>query len=193
MVVPDQLIDRTRSRESTFFGDGIVAHVAFADPYCPVLTNLLADAGRTTGLTTHEGGTCIVMEGPQFSTRAESKLYRSWGASIIGMTALPEAKLAREAEICYATMALVTDYDCWHEAEESVSVEMIVQNLLRNVASSQEVVARLVTTIPESRDCACATALENAIITAPELAPPDVRRRLAPIVKKYLTEPEKVG
>ena len=188
MVVPDQLIDRTRSREGTFFGSGIVAHIAFADPYCPVLTHLLADAGRTTGLTTHEGGTCIVMEGPQFSTKAESELYRSWGASIIGMTALPEAKLAREAEICYATMALVTDYDCWHDAEESVSVEMIVQNLLRNVAKSQEVVAQLVPTIPESRDCGCATALENAIITELELVPPDVRRRLGPLVDKYLKD-----
>ncbi len=186
VVVPDQLIDRTRGRPSTFFGGGVVAHVALADPYCPVLTRQLSDAGRRTGLKTHEGGTCVVIEGPQFSTRAESELYRSWGASIIGMTALPEARLAREAEICYATMALVTDYDCWHEAEEPVTVEMVVRNLLENVASARGVIKRLVPTVPESRDCPCAAALENAIITSPDLVPPDVRSRLAPIVGKYL-------
>ena len=186
MVVPDQLIDRTVNRPATFFGDGLVAHVAFAQPYCPVLSRLLADAGRMTGLRTHEGGSCIVIEGPQFSTRAESELYRSWGASIIGMTALPEAKLAREAEICYSTMALVTDYDCWHEAEETVTVEMVVRNLLKNVAMSKDVVAQLVPTIPQRRDCACAIALENAIITAPELVPGSTKDRLKPIVGKYL-------
>ena len=186
MVVPDQLIDRTVRRPSTFFGDGIVAHVAFANPYCPVLSGLLSGAGARAGLKTHEGGTCVVIEGPQFSTRAESELYRSWGASIIGMTALPEAKLAREAEICYSTMALVTDYDCWHDAEETVTVEMVVRNLLKNVASSQDVVAQLVPTMPEQRDCACETALENAIITAPELVPQSTKDRLRPIVGKYL-------
>ena len=186
MVVPDQLIDRTVRRRSTFFGDGIVAHVAFANPYCPVLSGLLAEAGARAGLKTHEGGTCVVIEGPQFSTRAESELYRSWGASIIGMTALPEAKLAREAEICYSTMALVTDYDCWHDAEETVTVEVVVRNLLKNVASSQDVVAQLVPTMPEQRDCPCATALENAIITAPELVPQSTKDRLRPIVGKYL-------
>ena len=186
MVVPDQLIDRTVLRPSTFFGDGIVAHVGFAQPYCPVLCRLLAGAGRRAGLRTHDGGTCIVIEGPQFSTKAESELYRSWGASIIGMTALPEAKLAREAEICYSTMALVTDYDCWHEAEETVTVEMVVRNLLKNVASSQDVVTQLVPTIPEQRDCACATALENAIITVPDLIPESAKDRLKPIVGKYL-------
>ena len=188
MVVADQLIDRTRQRPSTFFGDGIVAHVAFANPYCPVLSELLAEAGREQDITTHEGGTCVVMEGPQFSTKTESELYRSWGASIIGMTALPEAKLAREAEICYATMAMVTDYDCWHDSEESVTVEMIVRNLMKNVETSKEVVAGLVPTIPESRECACASALENAIITAPDAVPPDVRSRLAPLVGKYFRE-----
>ena len=186
MVVPDQLIDRTVRRPATFFGGGIVAHVAFAQPYCPVLSRILADAGRGMGLRTHEGRTCVVIEGPQFSTRAESELYRSWGASIIGMTALPEAKLAREAEICYATMALVTDYDCWHDAEETVTVEVVVRNLLKNVASSRDVVAQLVSMIPEERDCACATALENAIITAPDMIPQYVRDRLRPIVGKYL-------
>ncbi|MDA1349451.1 MAG: S-methyl-5'-thioadenosine phosphorylase [Chloroflexi bacterium] len=192
MVVPDQLIDRTRQRPNTFFGDGIVAHVAFADPYCAELSELLVEAGRLNGITTHKGGTCVVMEGPQFSTLAESELYRSWGASIIGMTALPEAKLAREAEICYTTMALVTDYDCWHDSEESVTVEMIVQNLMQNVERSKEVVAKLVPTIPESRECACASALENAIITAPDAVPPDVRSRLAPLVGKYFREVSKV-
>ncbi len=186
MVVPDQLIDRTVRRPATFFGGGLVAHVAFAQPYCPVLSRLLAEAGRRTGLRTHEGGTCVVIEGPQFSTRAESELYRSWGASIIGMTALPEAKLAREAEICYSTMALVTDYDCWHDAEETVTVEMVVRNLLKNVARSKDVVAQLVPTMPEQRDCACATALENAIITAPELVPDSTKDRLKPIVGKYV-------
>ena len=186
MVVPDQLVDRTVGRPATFFGDGIVAHVGFAQPYCPVLSSLLAEAGRRAGLSTHDGGTCVVIEGPQFSTRAESELYRSWGASIIGMTALPEAKLAREAEICYSTMALVTDYDCWHEAEETVTVEMVVRNLLKNVASSQDVVAQLVPAIPGQRDCPCATALENAIITVPDLIPESTKDRLKPIVGKYL-------
>ena len=186
MVVPDQLIDRTVRRPATFFGDGIVAHVGFAQPYCPVLNRLLDEAGKRAGLRTHGGGTCIVIEGPQFSTRAESELYRSWGAGIIGMTALPEAKLAREAEICYSTMALVTDYDCWHEAEETVTVEMVVRNLLKNVANSQDVVTQLVPTIPEQRDCACANALENAIITVPDLIPESTRDRLKPIAGKYL-------
>ena len=140
LVVPDQLIDRTRGRESTFFGGGMVAHVAFADPFCPDLSGLVAQAARARGVTAHAGGAYVVIEGPAFSTRAESMLYRSWGASVIGMTALPEAKLAREAEICYTTMALVTDYDCWHESEETVSVDLIVSNLLKNVASSQEII-----------------------------------------------------
>lgn len=186
MVVPDQLIDRTRSRVSTFFGDGIVAHVGFADPFCPDLSGLVASTAEGLGIRTHSGGTCVVMEGPQFSTRAESELYRSWGASIIGMTALPEAKLAREAEICYATMAFATDYDCWHESEETVSVELIVANLLRNVASSQDVIRELVPRIPALRQCVCASALENAIITSPERIPEAARNRLSLLVDKYL-------
>ena len=186
MVVPDQLIDRTRSRVSTFFGDGIVAHVEFADPFCPDLSGLVASTAEGLGIRTHSGGTCVVMEGPQFSTRAESELYRSWGASIIGMTALPEAKLAREAEICYATMAFATDYDCWHESEETVSVELIVANLLRNVASSQDVIRELVPRIPALRQCVCASALENAIITSPERIPEAARNRLSLLVDKYL-------
>lgn len=186
MVVPDQLIDRTRSRVNTFFGDGIVAHVGFADPFCPDLSGLVASTAEGLGITTHSGGTCVVMEGPLFSTRAESELYRSWGASIIGMTALPEAKLAREAEICYATMAFATDYDCWLESEETVSVELIVANLLKNVASSQDVIRELVPRIPPLRECVCASALENAIITSPERIPEAARDRLSLLVDKYL-------
>jgi 5'-methylthioadenosine phosphorylase len=186
MLVPDQIIDRTRSRPSTFFGDGIVAHVALAEPYCPELSHALAEAARRHSHTTHVGGTYVVMEGPQFSTRAESELYRSWGASVIGMTALPEAKLAREAEICYATLALVTDYDCWRRSEETVSVELIVANLTRNVAASQRVIWDLVPAIPAGRGCPCGSALQNAIITSPDRVSEDARSRLAPIVGKYL-------
>ena len=192
MVVPDQLIDRTKGRVSSFFGDGIVGHVAFADPFCPELSRTVIDVARQHRVTTHGGGTCIVMEGPQFSTRAESELYRSWGASIIGMTALPEAKLAREAEICYATMALVTDYDCWHETEETVSVDLVVQNLLKNVARSQQVIRELVPRMPATRDCACSSALENAIITSPDLIPESARNKLSPLVEKYLKVPREV-
>ena len=187
LVVPDQLIDRTRGRASTFFGGGVAAHVAFADPFCPDLGGLVARTARARGLTVHAGGTYVVMEGPAFSTRAESMLYRSWGASIIGMTALPEAKLAREAETCYATMALVTDYDCWRESEETVSVELVVANLLKNVASSQEVVRDLAAALPRGeRRCACASALRDAIITSPDRIPEETRDRLSLIVGKYL-------
>ena len=189
IVIPRQLIDRTKSRPSTFFEEGIVAHVAFADPFCPVMTDLVARAAERQGVPTHLGGTYVVMEGPQFSTRAESELYRGWGASVIGMTALPEAKLAREAEICYVTMALVTDYDCWHQAQESVSVELIVANLLKSVAASQAVVRELLPTIPDSRDCLCASALRDAIITSPDRIPQSARDRLSLIVDKYLKAP----
>ena len=186
LVIPDQLIDRTRGRISTFFGDGIVAHVGFADPFCPVLNQALAQAAHRQGVTTHIGGTCVVIEGPQFSTRAESELYRSWGASVIGMTALPESKLAREAEICYSTLALVTDYDCWHSGEETVSVALVLDNLLKNVATSQEVIRELLPGIPASRDCYCATALKNAIITSPEHISEGAKDRLSLIVDKYV-------
>ena len=192
LVIPDQLIDRTKGRPSTFFEEGIVAHVAFADPFCPVLSDVVAQSAQQKQINTHRGGTCVVMEGPQFSTRAESELYRSWGASVIGMTALPEAKLAREAEMCYATMALVTDYDCWREAEETVSVELIVANLLKNVAASLEVIRELLSRIPNSRDCACASALEDAIITRPERIPQTALNRLSLIVDKYLAVPMEV-
>ena len=186
MVIPDQLIDRTKNRTGTFFGDGIVAHVTFADPFCLSLSDVVYNVARDVGTTVHKGGTYVVMEGPLFSTKAESNLYRSWGASVIGMTALPEAKLAREAEMCYATIAFATDYDCWHDAHESVTVEMIISNLLRNVRTAKELVKRIVALIPEERDCACASALENAIVTAPDRIPPHLRQRLSLLIGKYM-------
>ena len=192
LVIPDQLIDRTVGRVRSFFGEGIVGHIAFAEPFCPTLSDVVRQATERRGLVAHKGGVCVVIEGPQFSTRAESELYRSWGASIIGMTALPEARLAREAEICYATMAMVTDYDTWHSTEESVSVELIVANLVKNVASAQAVVKDLVTLIPAERECVCASALRDAIITSPDRIPEAARSRLSPIVGKYLEETSEV-
>ncbi|MCZ6891844.1 MAG: S-methyl-5'-thioadenosine phosphorylase [Chloroflexi bacterium] len=186
LVVPDQLIDRTRQRTSTFFDSGLVAHVGFADPFCPDLSTILAHAATEEGATVHQGGTYVVMEGPAFSTRAESFLYRSWGASIIGMTALPEAKLAREAEMCYATLACATDYDCWHETEEAVTVEMVVANLLRNVARSKNILQRIMPHLAGERACTCGSALESAIITARDSIPQETRELLAPLVGKYV-------
>ena len=185
MVVPDQLIDRTRGRPNTFFDEGIVVHTAFAEPYCPVLGHAVWEAASGEA-TAHRGGACVVIEGPQFSTRAESELFRSWGAAIIGMTALPEARLAREAEMCYATLALVTDYDTWHETEEQVSVELVVQNLLKNVDASRRVVRSLVPEVPSERNCGCASALENAIITSPELIGNETRARLSALIGRYM-------
>ena len=186
MVVPDQIIDRTRSRVNSFFGGGIVAHVAFSRPFCPNLSDAVYGAARTAGAVAHMGGTLIVMEGPLFSTRAESELYRSWGASIIGMTALPEAKLAREAEICYATLACVTDFDTWHPDHDSVSVELVVSNLLKNVAAGQEIVTRLMSRLPAREGCACPDALQNAIITARDAIPAQVKSELGPLIGKYM-------
>ena len=186
LVVPNQLIDRTRQRTSTFFGDGLVAHISFADPLCPDLSATLADTAAKAGAVVHHGGTYVVMEGPALSTRAESFLYRSWGASVIGMTALPEAKLAREAEMCYAILACATDYDCWHETEEAVSVEMVVANLSKNVATSEEIIRRLLPRLSPERRCACPSALKNAIITARDAIPKDTKKRLAPLIGKYL-------
>ena len=187
LVVPDQLIDRTRQRESTFFDHGMVVHVGFSDPFCPASSNIIRESAEDQGITTHAGGTMVVMEGPAFSTRAESFMYRSWGADIIGMTALPEAKLAREAEICYATMAWVTDYDCWHQTEEVVTVEMVVQNLQENVEHSKELITRVVPRLAQELDCSCASALEGTIITHPQGVPEDVKHQLAPIVGRYMT------
>ena len=188
MVVPDQLIDRTRSRANTFFDDGIAAHISFADPFCDVLRGVLVGAARESTGTVHDGGTYVVIEGPQFSTRAESELYRSWGASIIGMTALPEAKLAREAEICYSTLALVTDFDVWHQTEEAVSVELIVANLMKNVEASRKVIRKVVRDIPDQRGCVCEYALKDAIITSPEHIGQDARKRLVAIAGRYLEQ-----
>jgi 5'-methylthioadenosine phosphorylase len=186
LVIPDQFFDRTRGRVSTFFGRGLVAHVAFAHPVCDRLGNVAYEACKRVGATVHNGGTYVCMEGPQFSTLAESKLYRSWGMDIIGMTNLQEAKLAREAEICYATIALVTDYDCWHPDHDSVTVDMIVQNLVANAKAAQQVIAEAVARLPLERTCECARALEHAIITRPEYVPPQVKRDLAPIIGRYI-------
>jgi 5'-methylthioadenosine phosphorylase len=187
LVIPDQLIDRTKSRVNTFFGRGLVVHVSFADPFCPVLSDILYQAAVDVGAKVHKGGTNLVMEGPSFSTKAESNLYRSWGASIIGMTALPEAKLAREAEICYATIACVTDYDTWHETEESVIIEVIIANLARSAATAKGIVRTAAARIPQNRECDCAQALKNAIITAPEKIPRQMKRDLRLLIKKYVT------
>jgi 5'-methylthioadenosine phosphorylase len=186
LVVPTQFFDRTRGRISTFFGDGIVAHVGFAHPFCSPLSRVVLEAGRTSGATMHDGGTYVCMEGPQFSTLAESNAYRASGFDIIGMTNLQEAKLAREAEICYATLALVTDYDCWHPDHDAVTVEMIIANLTANARMAQRVIAAAVERLPIARTCECGRALAAAIITRPEVIPVATRHRLAPIVGKYL-------
>jgi 5'-methylthioadenosine phosphorylase len=186
IVIPDQIIDRSTLRPNTFFGNGIVGHIAFADPYCSALSDVLYDAAHKTGARVHDGGICIVMEGPQFSTRAESELYRSWGADVILMTALPEAKLAREAEICYGMMAIVTDYDCWNEVSETVSAEMVISNLLKTLETAKKALKHAIVNLPAKRECACSHALENAIITAPELIPDKVKKDLNIIIGKYI-------
>lgn len=187
LVFPDQFIDRTRGRISTFFGHGLVAHVGFAHPMCNELSALAADCAATAGARVHRGGTYVCMEGPQFSTLAESRLYRSWGADIVGMTNLQEAKLAREAEIAYATMALVTDYDCWHPDHDAVTVDMIIHNLMQNAQMAQQVIARVVEALDVSTHNECHRALATAIITRPDAIPASVKRDLAPIIGKYVT------
>jgi len=186
VVVPDQLIDRTRGRVSTFFGEGIVAHVPFADPFCPVLRAVIADVAGKAGATVHRGGTYVCMEGPQFSTRAESNLYRSWGGDIIGMTNLQEAKLAREAEICFGTLALATDYDCWRSADASVEIEDVLRVLEDNADLARRAVALAAHAIEDARDCRCRRALDNAIITAPAVMPRDRLEALWIIVSRAL-------
>lgn len=191
LVVPDQLIDRTRGqRPATFFGAGAVAHIAFADPFCPSLRSLVLAAARDAGASVHDGGTYVVIEGPAFGTRAESFLYRSWDASVVGMTALPEAKLAREAEICYATLAAVTDYDCWHESEGEVTADAVFAVLRRNVEVSQQAVRRLIRAlaVTPASSCACRTALNTALVTEPTAIPQATRDRLAPILARRLEE-----
>jgi 5'-methylthioadenosine phosphorylase len=189
LVIPDQFLDRTRGRISTFFGHGLVAHVGFAHPFCRRLSALAFESAQQSGATVHQGGTYVCMEGPQFSTYAESQLYRSWGMDVIGMTNLQEAKLAREAEICYSTIALVTDYDCWHPEHDHVTVEMIVANLTENARTAQRVIAGAVGMLPFERTCECATALKYAIITRPDVVPAPLRAQLAPLIGKYLPAP----
>jgi 5'-methylthioadenosine phosphorylase len=186
LVIPDQFFDRTKGRVSTFFGNGLVAHVAFAHPVCGMLGGVAYESCRKAGATVHKGGTYVCMEGPQFSTLAESKLYRTWGMDIIGMTNLQEAKLAREAEICYATIALVTDYDCWHPDHDSVTVDMIIQNLVANARTAQQVIAEAVARLPYERTCECASALQHAILTRPDAVPDRVKKDLAPIIGRYM-------
>ncbi len=184
-VVPDQLIDRTRGRDSTFFGEGMVAHVGFADPFCPDLSTALAAAANAEGARVHRGGTLVVIEGPAFSTRAESQLYRSWGASIIGMTALPEAKLAREAELCYASLCFVTDYDVWHETAADVTVQLVLEHLAQNAARGKAIVSRVIAGLDGEPDCECGRALDHALVTAPHLVPASTRRRLDAILARH--------
>lgn len=186
LVVPDQFFDRTRNRVSTFFGDGIVAHVGFAHPFCAPLSGIMHESAKRAGATVHNGGTYVCMEGPQFSTVAESNWYRSAGFDIIGMTNLQEAKLAREAEICYTTLALVTDYDCWHPEHDSVTVDMVIATLSANAKMAQQVLAGAVEQLPITRDCHCARALANAIMTRPDVITVAARERLDLLVGKYL-------
>ncbi len=184
-VIPDQFFDRTRGRVSTFFGEGLVAHISFAHPICPQLADLVREAAAEEGVNVTKGGTYLCMEGPAFSTQAESNLYRSWGMDVIGMTNLQEAKLAREAEICYVTIAMVTDYDCWHPHHDAVTVTDIIANLTQNAANACKVVAAAVDRIPEERTCKCGSALAHAIITDKTLVPENTLRKLDLIVGKY--------
>jgi 5'-methylthioadenosine phosphorylase len=186
VVIPDQFFDRTKARASTFFGRGLVVHISFAHPICPDLAQVAYVSAQSVGAQVHMGGTYVCMEGPQFSTLAESKVYKSWGMDVIGMTNLQEAKLAREAEICYTTIALVTDYDCWHPDHENVTVDMIVSNLTANAQMAKRLMAEAVGRVPAERACSCGSALSTAIITAPEAVPAELRRELAPLIGKYV-------
>ena len=186
ILVPDQFVDRTRHRVDTFFGDGLVAHVSFANPVCASLRPIFFEAAKQAGARVHEGGSYLCMEGPQFSTRAESEIYRQWGVDVIGMTNLQEAKLAREAEICYATLAMITDYDCWHEEEDDVSGHAVMEVLQQNAATAQDVVRRILRRLPIERTCECPTALQSALITEPAAIPERTRQDLALLIDKYL-------
>ena len=185
IVVVDQFFDHTKTRPKSFFGEGLVCHVHFADPICQDLADGLYSASQAVGAKAHKGGTYLVMEGPQFSTRAESRIYRQWGVDVIGMTNLPEAKLAREAEICYATLALVTDYDCWHESEEDVSIEGVLTVLKNNVASAKQIIRKAVEELPEQRSCTCGSALRDAILSDKSLVPKEVVDELSVLVGRY--------
>jgi 5'-methylthioadenosine phosphorylase len=193
LVIPDQFFDATKRRVSSFFGEGIVAHVGMAEPICPSLATIVEKAARQSGAAVHRGGTYVCIEGPQFSTKAESRVYRGWGVDVIGMTNMPEVKLAREAELCYATLALATDYDVWHETHEAVSVEAVVKNLLQNVARARDVLARAIPLIGPPRTCACPHLLESAIISDPKTFPLTTRRRLELIIGKYVPPAERKG
>ena len=187
IVIIDQFVDRTnQARKMTFFGDGIVAHIAFAEPICSILSDLLYKTAKKLNVTVHKGGTYLNMEGPAFSTEAESFLYKSWGMDVIGMTNMPEAKLAREAEICFSTVAMVTDYDAWHEEESVVTVDMIIQNLNKNVKMVKDLIRNVVPLIPKERNCFCADALKNAIVTRADLIPQKRKKELKPIIGKYI-------
>jgi 5'-methylthioadenosine phosphorylase len=186
IVVPDQLYDRTKARPSTFFGDGVVVHMGFADPFCRYVSRQIVEAGRAVGATVHESGTYVCIEGPQFSTRAESNVYRQLGFDIIGMTNLQEAKLAREAELCYATMALVTDYDVWYEGEEDVTLEQVLENVRRNVETAQAIVRAVVPALDLERDCSCHHAVESAINTPADLIPEGTKKKLDLLIGRYL-------
>jgi len=186
IVIPDQIIDRTKSRPNSFFGDGIVGHIGFAEPFCPELRKIAIDTVKNLGYPLHTEGIYVCMEGPLFSTKAESNLYRSWGASLIGMTVLPEAKMAREAEICYVTIALPTDYDCWYEAHESVTVEMVIKQMQENIKKAKQIVKFMVTRIPKERTCICKDAAANAIMTDPKYIPKKVFKKLELFYGKYI-------
>jgi 5'-methylthioadenosine phosphorylase len=186
LLVPDQIIDRTRGRVSTFFDEGIVAHIQFADPFCPVLSKIVYESAREAGAAVHMGGTFIAMEGPAFSTRAESRLYRAWGADVVGMTVLPEAKLAREAEICYASIACITDFDSWHETNEAVSVEAILKTMRNNIDFAKKTIGLAAGRVPEKRDCACAGALGPALVTDLSRVPAAMKQRLELLIGKYI-------
>jgi 5'-methylthioadenosine phosphorylase len=186
MVIPNQFIDLTKGRPNTFFSDGIVGHISFADPVCPVLSQVLFQSGKEVGTTVHKDGTYLCIEGPQFSTRAESRLYRTWGVDIIGMTNLPEAKLAREAEICYATIAFATDYDCWHEEAGDVSIGEVLRILVQSSKTAKSAIRNAVKHLPEKRECLCATALKYALITGKKIIPEKTKKDLEPIIGKYI-------
>ncbi len=186
IVVPDQFIDLTKRRISTFFGNGVVSHVSMADPVCPVLSERLYNAGKDKGITMHKGGTYLCIEGPQFSSRAESNLYRQWGVDIIGMTNMPEAKLAREAEICYATLALATDYDCWYQGMKDVGVEDVVKIMNENVVNAKKIIGAVVPLIEKERKCICAHALKDSFLTSPELIPQKTKNDLKYIIGGYI-------
>lgn len=186
IVIPDQFFDRTKKRINTFFGDGVVAHVPFADPVCPDLSSILFKAGEKIGAKIHKGGTYLCIEGPQFSTRAESKTYRAWGVDIIGMTNIPEAKLAREAEICYATVALVTDFDCWHESEEDVKIDAVLEIMNKNINTAKSIIKKAVKMISDKRTCICSEALKHTILTSKESIPEKTKKNLEIIIGKYI-------